>query len=335
MADISDLTAYLAGQAALAVYPNGSSQPSIAPVPTATATQNFANPADVRIFEGWPIPDQLDLDLAGKMLSGNPPIPVARPGGPVANVSIFPMQGTGVNVYQNLDKTYTIQPPSYGLTFSLGGDTLAVTGQPMAGEYLTLVIDGAVVCSQGGATTAQILAALATQAQSSGYPGATATATTLTIPFGHELVVRQGGTAILGKATHRQRQSIMVTVWAPNQATRTTLAKAIDNLIKQTIKVSMPDTSQAIVLYNRTNVIDEEQSKTIYRRDLIYDVEYATVEQFTGYVITSTQVSIANFNNSAVVDAITGGPSEATVTTSNELTLDLSQPTNVELFISI
>ena len=94
-------------------------------------------------------------------------------------------------------------------------------------------------------------------------------------------------------------------MWAPTQEVRTTLAKAIDNLIKQTIRVSMPDTSQATVLYNRTTVIDEMQSQAIYRRDLIYDVEYATVEQFDGYVITSTQTSIAKPQNVAIATALT------------------------------
>ena len=91
--------------------------------------------------------------------------------------------------------------------------------------------------------------------------GACATATTLTIPFGHALVVRQGGTGALGKATHRQRQSVMVTVWAPTQVVRTALAAAIDNLIKQSIRVAMPDTSQAIVTYSRTNVSDERRAR--------------------------------------------------------------------------
>ncbi|SHG91623.1 hypothetical protein [Bradyrhizobium erythrophlei] len=291
MADLSDLTAYLAQQAASAVYPSGTSSASVANM-------------DCRIFEGWPIPNQLDLDMAGKMQNADGEV-VSRPGGPVANVSIFPMQGTGVNVYQNLDKTYVIQAPSYGMTFSLDGDTITVTGQPKTGEYLTLIIDDGVVCSQGGATTAALLAALATEAQGSGYSGASSTADTLTVPAGHSLVVRQGGTGKLGKATHRQRHSVMVTVWAPNQATRATLAKAIDNLIKQTIRASMPDTSQATILYNRTNVIDEQQSQTIYRRDLIYDVEYATVEQFVGYVITSTQTSIAKPQNVAIATATT------------------------------
>lgn len=275
MADISDITAYLAQQAATAVYPNGTSHPSVGNI-------------NVAIMEGWPIADQLDKDVAAG----------------AANVSVFPMQGTGKAVYQILDETYTITPAAITSTFGLVGNVITVSGAISTGEYLTLVIDSAVVCSQTGANVAAMLAALAAQAVTAGY-AATSTATTLTIPFGHSLVVRQGGVAVLGKVTHRQCHSVMVTVWAPNRVARNQLASAIDGLIKQSNKVAMPDTSQAIVTYSRTNVSDEQQAQTIYRRDLIYDVEYATVEQFPGYVITSTQVSIAKPDNTAIATALT------------------------------
>jgi hypothetical protein len=278
LADLSDVTAYLATAVANAVYPNGTSQPSVAAM-------------DVRVFEGWPMPDQLDRDMLGQMLSGTPPTPVTRPGGAVANVSVFPMQGTGIAVYQQQDETYVITPVNYGMAMSVAGNVITVSGQPNPGEYLTLVCDGAFVFSQTGATTAALLAAIATAAQAQ-YPTASSTATTLTVPTGHSLIVRQGGVATLGKVTHRQRQSVMVTVWAPTEAVRATLAKAIDNAIKQIIKITMPDTSQALVIYSRTNVLDDRQSTAIYRRDLIYDVEYATVFEFPGYVVTSVTTTI-------------------------------------------
>jgi hypothetical protein len=278
VADLSDVTAYLASAAAAAVYPNGSSSPSVAAM-------------DVRIFEGWPIPDQLDLDVAGKVLSGSPPEPLPRTNGPAANVSVYPMAGTGIHVYQISDETYVVTPVSFGLSVAQVGNTITVTGQPHTGEYLTLIADDSFVYSLTGASTTALLASLATAAQVN-YPSASSTATTLTIPAGRSLVVRQGGIATLGKVTHRQRQSIMVTVWAPTRVARNALASAIDVAIKANIKVSMPDTSQALIIYSRTNQSDEMQAATVYRRDLIYDVEYATLLQFPGYVVTSMNVTV-------------------------------------------
>lgn len=276
MADLSDVTAYLAAQAALAVYPGGTLQPSV------TAR-------DCRIFEGWPIPDQLDKDIAALK----------------SNVSIFPMDGTGIIVPQILDNTYTITPVSYGMALSVAGMVVTVAGQPNVGEYITLLVDGNIVFSRTGANTAAILVALAADAVANGYPTASSNATTLTIPFGHSFVVRQGGVALQGKVTHRQKNSVMVTVWAPNRIDRARLAIAIDVLIKPVNRISMPDTSQAIVIYSRTNTSDNEQSQGIYRRDLVYDVEYATLLTFPAYVITSVNTTIASLNGPVQATSLT------------------------------
>lgn len=289
MADISDITTFLGLAASSAVYPNGTSSPSVANM-------------DVRIVEGWPTPDQLDLDMQGKMLDANKVV-VSRPGGPVASVSVFPPPGTGVQVPQILDETYVVTAPTYGLTFTLAGSVITVSGQPVAAEYLTVICDDAHVYSASGSSTVALLAALASQAQAD-YPQATSTATTLTIPGVHEIVARQGGKGVLGKVLHRQRQSVMITVWAPSTVVRAALAKAIDVAFKKANKVTLPDSSQALVIYNRTTNIDEMQSQAIYRRDLVFDVEYATVELFDGYEITSTQVSINHPDNTLVTNAI-------------------------------
>src|SRR5258708_10381269 len=99
MTDLSDVTAYLYNTALLAAYPNGIAQPSA------------VAPMDVRVFEGWPLPDQLDLDLGGKTMAGPPPIPTVRSNGPLSNVSIFPIAGMNATQYYVPDKTYLIYQP--------------------------------------------------------------------------------------------------------------------------------------------------------------------------------------------------------------------------------
>jgi hypothetical protein len=285
VADLSDVTALLTTLAASACYPNGTSQPSVASM-------------DVRIFEGWPIPAQLDLDMAGQILAGTPPVPVTRPGGRVANVSVYPMPGAAANVFQILDDTYTIIAPNYGLAApTVSGNVITVSGTPVAGEYLTVILNNLDVASSSQSTLAAILSDLATQITNfaKGYT-ATATATTLTVTGWAYMTVRQGSVGTLAKVTHRQRQAVMVTVWAPDHITRTTLAAAIDILIKENLVVNLSDTSQCVLTYNRTSLSDEMQVNPIYRRDLIYEAEYATLQQFPGYVITSAQFQIQGGN---------------------------------------
>lgn len=282
MADLSDVTAYLAAQTAVACYPNGTSQPSVANM-------------DVHVFEGWPIAAQLDLDMQG--LQNNPNgAPTPRPNGPCADVSIFPMPGVTAEPYQVEDHTYVIVPPSYGMSAYFDGvSTVTVEGQPNVGEYLTIIADRQNVFSASGANTAAILASLLQQA-SGPYPSASATGNTITIPGTHAFVVRIGGIGTLGKVTHRQKHGIMITVWAPDPPSRTALSAAIDNFLKRTIVATLSDQSQAKFVYSRTLVTDEQQTATVYRRDLIFDVEYATVFQFPGYVVTSVIVNLQGGN---------------------------------------
>jgi hypothetical protein len=275
MADLTDVTAFLATLSASAVYPNGTSQPSVAAM-------------DVRIFEGWPLAEQLDLDLAGQVLVNG--VPATRTGGPLANVSIFPMPGATANVYQIQNKTYVVTPPVHGMTVSVDDDVVSVTGEPGPGEFLSILVDRKYAFSATGATAAAILATLATQAAAD-YSGVVATSTTITVPFVFSLIARVGAPATLARVTHRQKQSIMITVWAPTTAARAALSIAIDGIVKQGIVVTLPDTTQAKITYSRTNQLDQYQNASVYRRDLIYDVEYATIETFQGIEITNVSVA--------------------------------------------
>lgn len=285
MADLSDVTRMIETLATQAVYPNGTSQPSVAHM-------------DVRIYEGWPIPAQLDLDVAGQVLTGTPPMPHPRPGGKVANVSVYPMPGAAANVFQILDDTYTIIDPNYGLTApTVVDDKITVTGTPVPGEYLTVILDNTNTASSSQPTLPAILNDLVAQINAFGiYDVSTDGVSSLTIDGWAYMTVRQGSVGTLAKVTHRQRQGVMVTVWAPDHVSRATLAAAIDVLFKENVVVSLPDTSQMVLTYNRTSTSDEMQAQTIYRRDLIYEAEYATLQQFPGYVITSAQFQIQGGN---------------------------------------
>lgn len=292
MADLSDVTAYLAATVAGVVYPNGTSAASIAPVPPSTATQTFTKPMDVRIYEGWPVAEQLDLDIAGQVMAGTPPVPTPRSNGPCVNVSIFPQPGASASTYQTLDKTYTLAPAQIDLTVTVDGQAITITGTPAAGEFVTLVIDRESIYSETGTTAAAMLAALLTAVQVN-YPAATLSGSVLTVPYNFQLDVRQGGVGLLGKVSHRQCQLIMVTVWAPDHNSRSVLAKAIDAAIKTNLVVAMPDTSDAKIVFNRTAQVDDYQNVSVYRRDLIYEVDYATLETFAGVTITSVTTTIA------------------------------------------
>lgn len=286
MADLADVTATLAAMAAAAVYPNG---------PTAASLAGGLE--DVAVFAGWPIPAKLDAAIkAGR-----------------ANVSIFPTGGGTGNTFQVLDEVYVIAPASHGMkasiSLSASSATITVAGAPGLGEYLTIVADGRHAYSRVGGNLGAILSALQTDAAAD-YSGVAITGSSITLPT-TRVVARIGAPAILGKATHRQKDFFTITTWAPTPQLRDALAAAIDSAFKATNRLTMPDTSQAILVFARSQQRDERETTSIYRRDLVYSVEYATLQTFQGWEITSANVSYD--------DGPSGGAASNVITTTTSV----------------
>jgi hypothetical protein len=305
MADLSDVTAFIAARVAAAVYPESHGNANsvsllpimmcfggmggVVPAPSiAPPAFGQTAPQDVLIYEGWPIGSQLDLDVSGTMLPpGNPQgAPVPRPNGTRANVSIFPYGDASKAPFQILNQTYVIAEPVLGLAVAIDDEQVTLTGTPNPGEIVTIIVDNQFVYSSNAPTLAEMLSQLLAAIQVN-YPQASLDGNELTIPFQVNIVVRQGGVGTLGRVLHRVCQSIMISVWAADHNTRSVLAEAIDIELQKKIIVTLPDTSQAKIVYEFTRQIDELQNVTIYRRDLVFDVEYATIETFQGTSITS------------------------------------------------
>ena len=261
MADLEDVLSTLSAMAVAAVFPNGTSSPSV-------------TGANVAVGEGWPVPAQLDATIAA--------------GG--ANVSIYAPPGASQKVFQVLDEFYTLVPAVHGLSASIAGGTVTLAGTPGTGEYATIIADQRHAYSRVGASIAAILSAIEADAIGD-YPSVSVNGDAITFPT-TRLVVHIGAPATIGKVTHRQKQQFMVTVWAPNPAQRTILASAIDVAFKSFNRLTMPDTSQAILVHDHTNQIDRLETASIYRRDLVSTVEYATLMQYQAWEVTSFSPTI-------------------------------------------
>jgi len=263
MADLSDVTAAIATIVSAAIYPNGTSQPSVSGGP-------------VRIAEGWPIPAQLDADLKAG----------------TAQVTIFPMAGNQAATYQPLNRYDVISQNAHGMTATVSNNQVTLSGTPSPSEYCTLIVDGTAY-SRSDVSAALILNKLLSDLLPS-YPSASITVQTLTIPGSHSITARIGSTGVIGWTSHRQRVAIMVTIWSSTPSVRTALAAAADIALKQNNHLAMPDTTPAELCYERTNVVDNWETMTLYRRDLIYCAEYNTLAQVPGSEVTSTTVTVDN-----------------------------------------
>lgn len=96
----------------------------------------------------------------------------------------------------------------------------------------------------------------------------------------------------------RQSRSMQITIWAPTFTARDLIAKQLDPVLAATSRFDLVDGTQAILSYEGSTQVDQHQKTLIYRRDLIYAANYATVQTEAGKVILHT------------ITNVTGGPTE-------------------------
>lgn len=264
MADIDDVTSQFAAMASSACFPNGENAASVT-----------GGKSDIFVAQGWPKQAELPRQIAAG----------------VTNISVISIAGGKSDCFQTLDKAYVIRPAVHGMSAStvLSGLTAIVTiaGAPGQGEFLTIVAAGEAY-SRGGATVAEILAAL-----NADIAGSSISGSSITVPT-NRVTVHVGASATMGIVTHRQRAMINITVWAPSPQARSNISAAIDVALKASNRIVMPDTTQATYSFSHLHQTDVDETKSIYRRDLVFAVEYATLETFEAYEVTSVGVTIDN-----------------------------------------
>jgi hypothetical protein len=276
LADIADVENALMNMAGAAAYPNGFSSPSITGKP-------------VTIFRGWPNPTDVDAAVAADN----------------GMVSVFTIPGSsGGAVFQILDKDYLVVPPVHGLTItSIANGAVNVMGAPSAGEYLTIIVEGKHAYSHSGADLPTILNLIAADAIVD-YPGVFVFALGgSSLPFWTDatgggiqfptdrLMAHIGAPATKGKVTHRQRIQVAVTAWAADPNDRDTISAAVDAALKAVNRLVFPDTSRGLLFHARSVQVDRDQSTSVYRRDLIFSCEYATLQLYQAWEVTSVNVT--------------------------------------------
>jgi hypothetical protein len=278
LADLSDVMSKIADLATTACYPSGTSATSV-------TTRR------IYIMQGWPKPQDMDNAMTSNYVL----------------VNIYAIQGSTSNAPQVFAKPQIIIPAVTGLSASIDdatGTVVTLSGTPQVGEYVTLIVDKhsySYVYAPGN-TAADFATGLVALIRAD-YANARANGTAITIDESKSIVARIAAPTTLGRTIHRQTQQIRIVVWANNPTDRNTVSAAIDVFLKQNLKISFADTSEAIVNYQGTYLDDNLQNTGEYRRDIIFTVTYATVEQFPGYNVTSVgfsgefaSVTVPNFN---------------------------------------
>jgi len=247
MADQSEVEAALVALASLALYPNGVGAPSV-PGP------------NCRIYRGWPQSAALDTDLRAGTI----------------NVTVFAGHGAGRLTTRYYDDWNSI-PVTPTLSVQVTGSSVSFAGQAQVGQLAGVRAGGRsyvyrIQPADNVDAIAANLAVLVRADQIVQLSGAT-----LTIPGISDLLARVVTDAPATKETRRQSQAFRITCWCPTPTMRDDAAIAIDQSLAAVTFIDLPDGSAGRLVYSGTTIFDQSRDALLYRRDLLYMVEYATM----------------------------------------------------------
>ncbi len=268
MADLSDVVNVLASLTQSAVYPTGTTNPSVSGAP-------------ITIVPGWPVPAQLDgLIVAGASM-----------------ISLYPMPGMDANTTRFLgDSQVQSAIPAANLTLTVNGDQVTVGGAILANEAATLRVNYQPFSYQIKATDTLASVAAALSAMIS---GSTVSGDVITLPTGtFDIEALVSVPVEMQSEVARQTRVFMISAWCPSPANRDAICKAMDVYFKQQWRVVMPDNTWARLIYRGTLQTDELQKTRIYRRDLRYEVEYATTSTEIDNTVTNFGIALTPENGS-------------------------------------
>jgi hypothetical protein len=247
MADISDVEQALAEAVSAILYPAGSSQSSIIG-------------ALCRVYRGWPNSATLNTDLnAGAV-----------------NVTIGVDNDSGRTTTRYLPE-WTAASAQPGTVVSAESQTLTIAGHPAAGDVVGAMIDGVALAYrvQTGDSPDLIAANLGQLIRS--IRTANLQGNTVTVPGAMSVIARVACDREASFESRRQEKDLRIACWCPTPTLRDAVAAAIDGAISHKGFLSLPDATEARIVYRNTASYDQAQNALLYRRDIIYTAEYATI----------------------------------------------------------
>ena len=275
MADVSDVVNTITGLCAGLIYPNGtgSSSPSVCGV-------------DAYVYPGWPVPAQFESAVANKRCI----------------VSVYPWAGErNTTRYLQKWRTANINTPTLTLTPSGLTATIAGTIPPSSNPHHVCIFVNKfpyVYAVQPTDTLVTVMTALAALI-SAVLPGVTQSGPSLTVPATAILgACRVGVTGTGNFEIKRQEKQFRIIIWADSPGHRAALAKVLDPGLSRLTFINLPDFTSGRIRYHSNTESDAAQKQLLYRRDLIYTVEYGTVDVATYSQITQFVVIVENENQS-------------------------------------
>lgn len=264
MADIYDVETALTSLAQTAVYPNGTSEPSVAN-------------CDVRIYPGWPIPDTLDADLTARKV----------------HVSIFPTNIARVSTrFDTRWYTTNINVPTITLMVNNTANTVTLNGTITVLQSCMIIVNG--IGYSYGIQSTDTLNSIATQLANI-IPNTSAFGNVITISGAFSIVGRISFAGTSVREVAREKRMMIVTVWAPTPLIRAQIGGAIIPLFAATYRVALPDGFYGQLKYSGSREVDILEKVKCYRRDIHFEFEFATTQSENDYAVADNVINVTPF----------------------------------------
>jgi hypothetical protein len=276
MADQADVETALAALVANALYPGGTAAPSV----TGTV---------YRVYRGYPASPVLDADLAAGIVH----VSVAPAGAEVRNVTRY------ARVWRE------VAPVTALLSVVVDGVSATFSGNCAVGQLAGVMVNDfafpyAVQATDRPATVASNLAAqIRTAGWIVNYAGST-----LGVPGADKFTARVVRGAGALQEIRRQLQEFRISIWCRDPGTRDAAAPVIDVALAEVSFIPLADGSFGRVRFAGVTASDGGADADLYRRDLVYAVEYPTTlaaitpAMLFGTVVTTVNdVALANFQS--------------------------------------
>lgn len=249
MADQSDVETALTTAIAMALYPNG------------VVARSALGDVTCRIYRGWPVSQALAADLAAG----------------IVNVSVFP-GGEPRETTRYTTRWQVIAATAPTLSPIIRRNVVTFTGTPAAGQMAGMAVNGEtfVYLVQKGDTAALVAASLAAQITAAGHL-AQYSNVTIALPGAASVLARVEQAQSAFRETRRQSQSFRVSCWCPTPDLRDQTCTTIDTALANTSFLTLADGTAARLTLAGGATIDQMEGATLYRRDLVYGADYATV----------------------------------------------------------
>jgi hypothetical protein len=247
MADQADVENALVAAISGALYPNG------------TEAQGIVSQA-VKIYRGWPNTTALRADLTAGVL----------------NVTVFPVPHTTRNTTRWASGSLAVGTVVATLTAVTAGTNVTFGGVASVGQLAGILADGVAFVHRttSGDTpelVAQTLGAMIATRRTALVSGAT-----VTVPGAGQVIGRTVADQPVVAWTRNQTQQFRVSCWCPDPPSRDAVAAAIDGALASVAFIAFADGSSGRLRYVATTEFDQSQDAALFRRDLVFAVDYPT-----------------------------------------------------------